>query len=185
MTSALETPELEELEDQTAFNLAVWEKLVADESLAGVPYRIETNRLGQIIATPPPSPERGEGQVDIAVLLTRLLPHGRVITECPISTSDGVKATDVVWISKERRRAQRGQVCLTHAPEICVEIISPSNSRREIREKRALYFEAGAEEVWVCLQDGLMEFFCKDTPADAVKSRHCPEFPARIEVDRD
>jgi len=29
----------------------------------------------------------------------------------------------------------------------------------EMKEKRALYFEAGAEEVWFCRRDGRMEFF--------------------------
>mgnify|MGYP001313879954 CR=1 FL=1 len=36
------------------------------------------------------------------------------------------------------------------APEICLEILSPSNSIVEMEMKRALYFEAGAREVWEC-----------------------------------
>jgi hypothetical protein len=35
-------------------------------------------------------------------------------------------------------------IVLERAPEICVEIISPSNTESEIQEKQALYFEAGA-----------------------------------------
>jgi Uma2 family endonuclease len=33
------------------------------------------------------------------------------------------------------------------------EILSPSNTAGEIDEKIALYFEAGAREVWICEQD--------------------------------
>ena len=36
-------------------------------------------------------------------------------------------------------------VALERAPEICVEVLSPSNSKPEMEEKRALYFEAGGK----------------------------------------
>ena len=49
-------------------------------------------------------------------------------------------------------------VVLTSAPEICVEILSPSNTQPEINEKRALYFDAGATEVWICNLNGSMSF---------------------------
>lgn len=171
------------LEEQHAFNLAVWARVLADPWLQSLPYRIETDRYGHIIMSIPPAPEHGESQADIAYHLRVLLPHGRVITECPVSTSKGTRGADVVWTTRERRRAQRGQVCLTCAPEICVEVFSPSNSPAEMREKRALYFEAGAEEVWFCHRDGRMEFFCKDAPEMPVASRICPAFPARIELE--
>jgi Uma2 family endonuclease len=38
---------------------------------------------------------------------------------------------------------------LQAAPELCVEVLSESNSSREIDEKRAAYFAAGAHEVWI------------------------------------
>src|SRR5439155_8192229 len=137
---------------------------------------------GQIIMWPPPTPEHGEEQADIASILKKLLPAGHVITECPLSTAEGVKGVDVTWISKARRQGQRGQVCFTQAPEICVEVISPGNTRRELREKKALFFAAGAEEVWFCHRDGRMEFFRKAEPETAVISVICPAFPQRIQV---
>ncbi len=45
------------------------------------------------------------------------------------------------------------------APEICVEIISPSNSKQEILAKIALYFGVGAKEVWTCNLAGQMVFY--------------------------
>jgi len=184
MASVLEitapaTIDLPDIEDQHAFNLAVWEKAITDPELARVEFRIETDRYGNYIMAPPPRPEHGEGQSDIAFHLRTLLPHGRVITECPISTSEGVKIADVAWSTRARRR----QVCLTHAPEICVDVFSPSNTRREMREKRALYFEAGAEEVWFCDRAGRMTFFLKEAPETLTASRVCPEFPTQIDVD--
>jgi Putative restriction endonuclease len=74
-------------------------------------------------------------------------------TECPLSTSDGVKAIDVAWLAPERRQEVRSVSCLVRAPEICVEVLSPSNTPEEMSEKIALYFESGAREVWICEQE--------------------------------
>jgi Uma2 family endonuclease len=87
---------------------------------------------------------------------------------------------DVAWISKGRRQAQRGLVCFTQAPEIRVEIISPGNTRRELNEKRGLYFSAGAEEVWFCQNDGRKEFFRKAAPENPSTSALFPHFPKSI-----
>jgi hypothetical protein len=46
-----------------------------------------------------------------------------------------------------------------------------------MEEKRALYFEAGAREVWLCGRDGKMEFY---TPDMAAASRLCPLFPGQL-----
>ena len=115
------------------------------------------------------------------MLLGRLLPEGEVITECPVSTSEGTKGIDTAWISQARWLPQKDEVCFTKAPEICIEVVSPNNSRRELREKKRLYFEAGAEEVWFRERDGRMAFFLKSAPEAAVEaSAICPEFPTRI-----
>ncbi len=180
MPSVLQTAELMEGAGQTSFNLAVWDKVLGDSFLAGLPHRIETDRYGQIIMSPPPAPEHGEEQFGVGKRLDQLLPGGHVITECPVSTSEGVKLVDVAWLSKARRQAQRGQVCFTQAPEICVEILSPGNTRRELTEKKALYFAAGADEVWFCHRDGRMEFFRKEAPETPAASALCPAFTERI-----
>jgi len=180
---ATAAPELPVITDQTAFNLRRWEELCADPAMAAIEGRMETDEFGQIIMNFPPAPEHGEGQSSLTILLQAHLPSGKVITECPISTPAGVKVTDVSWISRERRQAQKGQKLLTLAPEICVEVLSPSNTRAEIDEKKRLYFEAGAEEVWICGLDGTMRFFLRATPNELNDSALCPAFPKRIEWD--
>ena len=109
------------------------------------------------------------------------MPTGETITECPISTADGVKAADVAWASVECWNELGNRACFVRSPEICVEVLSPSNTKQEIQEKIALYFEAGAREVWVCGAIGAMTFH----GADASRLSHsllCPSFPARIEA---
>lgn len=40
------------------------------------------------------------------------------------------------------------------APELCVEIVSPSNRAAEMAETVALYLNASAREVWLVGEDG-------------------------------
>jgi Uma2 family endonuclease len=103
------------------------------------------------------------------------------LTECPISTADGVKAADVAWVSRERMKELGDGVFFIQAPEICVEVLSPSNTEAEITEKRALYFDAGAREVWICDRDGSITFFnAPDSTAPA--SSLCPAFPKLVSL---
>jgi Uma2 family endonuclease len=165
---------------RTAFNLRRWAEVLADPELARLAHRIETDRHGHVLMSPPPTPAHGKKQNRIGTLLEQLLPHGHVVTECPVSTPDGVKAIDVAWLSPERGQDVDNETCLTRAPEICVEILSPSNTPVEIDEKIALYFEAGAQEVWICQQDGALTFHFCAPPDFRQASEICPEFPPII-----
>jgi len=179
MSTVLEAPERDAVEhDRTAFNLAVWDKIVANPEFARMPYRFETDEHGQIIMSPPPAPNHGRRQIRIGSLLERLAPPGETISECAISTSKGVRAADVAWCSPDIWRESEGKSCLLRAPEICVEILSPSNTKGEIEEKKQLYFEAGAQEVWLCAEDGTMSYF--STGGAIPASVLFPAFPARI-----
>lgn len=101
--------------------------------------------------------------------------------ECPLQTSEGVKAIDAVWVSEERRKSRPNHPCYLIAPEICIEVVSPSNSQEELNERRRLFFEKGAIEVWLCDEEGQMSFF--DPAGLLERSKICPEFPRKIELD--
>lgn len=174
------TIELLPQQEQTAFNLRRWEELLHDPTLAKIEGRIETDRHGQIIMSPPPGRQHGKYQYRIGSLLESLMGKGAIVTECPISTADGVRAADVAWVSPERDEAAGEQSLFTVAPEICVEVISPTNSRAEIRDKTTLYFDAGALEVWHCSSTGEMTFFAAGEAAALSASRLGPKFPRRI-----
>jgi Uma2 family endonuclease len=183
---AILTIELPAHDDQTAFNLRRWNELLADSALghelARFPGRIETNRHGHIIMYPPPGFSHGGYQLEIGHQLRLLMPDGRVTTECPVSTADGVKGVDVTWVSHGRRALTDKQVLLSKAPEICAEVLSPSNTTREMAEKKALYFAAGACEVWFCDPDGKMTFFAGPASRGAKSSKFCPAFPREIRL---
>ncbi len=99
------------------------------------------------------------------------------MAEFPLQTSGGVKGVDAVWISNKKLTRQLGpENVASIAPEICVEVVSPSNQRGEIEEKMSLYFERGAVECWTCDGKGKMTFY---NPANSMtRSELCPKFPA-------
>lgn len=176
------TLELPPQKAQTALNIRRWAELLADPELAKFEGRVETDRHGHIIMSPPAASSHGSYQSEISYHLRTLLSEGRVFTECPISTADGVKVADVAWASAECVEEMGDQLCFPVAPEICVEILSPSNTTAEINEKRALYFDAGAKEVWLCSKTGAMSFFSSNSAKPAKFSKICPEFPKQIDL---
>jgi len=172
------TIELPSHESMAEFNLSRWRELMDDPWLSKIEGRIETDRYGHVIMSPPPNSFHGSYQSEIAFLLRTLLVAGRTITECPISTSDGVRAADVAWFSAERIASHREEVVFTVAPEICVEVLSPSNTVEEMRDKAALYFDAGALEFWQCTQEGAMNF--QNSQGPLTGSILCPSFPKKV-----
>ncbi|MGZ8940635.1 MAG: Uma2 family endonuclease, partial [Limisphaerales bacterium] len=153
------TIELPSHAERTEFNLRRWAELLDDPELARIEGRIETDRHGHIIMSPPPAPNHGSYQSEISFLLRQLMPEGRTLTECPISTADGVRAADVAWASPACMKSLGNRACFPKAPEICVEVLSPRNTTSEIAEKKDLYFEAGALEFWLCDTKGRITFY--------------------------
>lgn len=173
------TIELPPQEKQTQFNLRRWTELLANPQVNRIEWRVETDRYGHVIVMPPPAPKHGAFQSSIAHFLMTLMPNGTTITECPISTADGVKAADVGWASPARMAELGDKSCFPRSPEICVEVLSPDNTDAEIREKTELYFDAGAKEVWICNLSGVMSFFGPGL-SPMSSSQLCAKFPREI-----
>ena len=125
-----------------------WLDVIQNPILKDLPFKIELNKFGKLLMSPA-SNDHGRVQSRLAAMLLNNLPKGEVITECSIQTSDGVKVADVAWLS-EAFVSEFGFITpYPKAPEICIEIVSPSNSKIEIQEKIDLYLAKGAKEVWV------------------------------------
>ncbi|HRQ87961.1 MAG TPA: Uma2 family endonuclease [Bacteroidia bacterium] len=169
--------ELPSRDEQIAFNRRCWAEIVRDPALADLSGKVECNAFGNVLVFPVATGEHSRRQGEIAFHLRKLL-GGLALPECPISTIDGVRAADVGWYSEERFERVRGQIAFETAPEICVEVLSPDNTEKEMFAKRNLYLEAGALEVWLCGKNGKMRFFNLSGEQDA--SAICPEFPAEI-----
>jgi Uma2 family endonuclease len=130
--------------------------LADDPLVAAIPFKVEINEKGAIEVSPP-TVRHGVIQAFIARELARQRPEGTTITECPVETDIGVRAPDVVWASPTFMRRHGAESVLRAGPDLCVEVLSPTNTRAEIDEKVAAYLAAGAREVWVVGDDGVPE----------------------------
>lgn len=138
--------------------IARWTELVADPSLHDVAYKIELNAQGTIEMSPANN-WHAVAQAHLAWALKDALPNGIVLTECSVLTGIGVRVPDVAWASPEFFKEQGTSTPFARAPEICIEIASPSNTRKEIDAKVQAFLAAGAQEVWVLGTDGALSFF--------------------------
>lgn len=156
-----------------------WQEVCEHPSLHDLPFKIELNQQGAIVMSPVKF-NHSAYQGEITRLLNILIQQGRTVVECAINTRKGTKVADVAWLSDERFTLNKGRIECDVAPEICVEVISSGNTKREIRGKSKLYFEKGAKEVWTCQEDGSIQFYAPD--GTLIHSNLVSEFPTQIEI---
>ena len=95
-------------------------------------------------------------------------------------TDTDVVQPDILFVSNEREHI-RTPANIQGAPDLIVEILSPSSSRRDWRDKRGLYAEHGVKEYWIVdpanhivyvmlLRDGVLEIKETYTEGDTVAS---------------
>lgn len=156
-----------------------WSAVISDPVLTELPFKIELNEWGKIEMRPA-SNFHGILQTAIAIILKEKLPSGKAFVECSIQTSKNVKVADVVWCSVAFLEKNGKSTPYYESPEIVVEVASPSNRLAELVDKRSLYFEKGAKEVWICEETGEMIFY--QASGRLAESVGCPEFPKKVEA---
>ncbi len=138
-----------------------WTSVINNPLLKELPFKIELNKWGKILMSPA-SNNHGRLQYEVGKRIDHHKGSGKVIMECSIQTTDGVKVADVAWASDIFIEEFGYSTPYIKAPEICVEITSPSNSKGEIEEKVQLYLAKGAHEVWVVNQDGETTYYAHE-----------------------
>ena len=97
---------------------------------------------------------------------------------------------DVMFVSREREHIST-PANIQGAPDLVVEILSPSSSRRDWREKRELYARHGVLEYWIIdptnrivsvmqLQDGVLEIEQTCADGDTATSTVLEGFSIRL-----
>jgi Uma2 family endonuclease len=109
---------------------------------------------GELITMPPAGFEHGECEVQIAVLLAQHVRKnklGKVVGgDAGFRLNDRtVLAPDVAFVRKERVAAVRSKSFANGAPDLAVEIFSPSDGIRQSTRKVKQYLAAGCHTVWV------------------------------------
>ena len=149
---------------------ALWRLIIEDPRLAELPFRVETNARGQIILSPHRY-KHSKAQYQIARLIEEHAEQAGLDGDCSvevaIATPQGLRTADVGWMASEREadvEARYGPDAfpLPVAPDVCVEVRSPSNTAEELLEKRALYLGQGAREVWIVDEAGQIAFYDAD-----------------------
>lgn len=135
-----------------------WDEVINSPYLHNLPFKIELNKFGQILMSPA-SNKHGIVQSQIGYEIYQSKKNGTVINECSIQTSDGVKVADVAWASDKFIAIYGDMTPYPHAPEICVEIVSPSNTKAEMENKVELYLAKGAHEVWIVKESKEIIFY--------------------------
>ena len=105
-----------------------WQEALQNPFLQNLPYKIESNKFGQLLMSPNPN-SKGILKFEIARKIEQNKPVGQIGFSSSILTSEGVRVADVAWATDEFYAEFGDETPYPKAPEICVEIKSPANTK--------------------------------------------------------
>ena len=118
-------------------------------------FRFELHH-GEEIKTSRPGIRHYRLQRRLRQLLERIFgDRGIVDIEMPIRAlpEHDLRAADVGFVSPQRWEQAEQHGAVAGAPEIVIEILSPSNTAKEMNERCAICLENGSHEFWTVDQD--------------------------------
>ncbi len=133
------------------------QRLYTADDLAALPADGSRYALvhGALITMPPTGDIHGEITLALSLLIGNFVRANRLGRIYAAETGfkltsnpDTVLAADFAFITQARVVPREGGF-LPIAPDLAVEVASPSNTRLELQEKIALYFRAGTRQVWI------------------------------------
>jgi len=111
---------------------------------------------GEVILVPPAAFPHYEIQTRLQQIFAALTPAdlGRSCIEFPFRSNDiNYYVCDVAWIDGTRWKANSGRPYFEGAPELMVEVVSPSNTASEMLEKEKVSLSTGAQQFWLVSAD--------------------------------
>jgi len=100
---------------------------------------------GEVVVSPPVSPDHGLGAVRLAVALTEALPGLFVMTEVGLRLPrNRLRAPDLMVTT-----TRPGGPSVTESPVLVVEVLSPSTRGEDTVRKSGEYAEGGVGQYWV------------------------------------
>lgn len=127
------------------------------EEFSRLPRGQERHELsaGELITMPPPKSLHTVVALVVLEILQAYLkrnPFGRAIPETGYVLSRNpltIRQPDISVLSKERIRSANPDDYFEGAPELAVEVVSPSDPAEDLQIKIDQYLGAGAKQVWV------------------------------------
>jgi Uma2 family endonuclease len=139
-------------------SLTITKPFTADELLA-LPddgWRYELVK-GELIRMSPTGQEHGVLTLNLAAPLHAFVKHNKLGIVCAAETGfvlsrdpDTVRAPDIAFISRERYvKVGRTPKYWEGAPDLAVEVLSPSDTVKRVEGKVVNWLEGGARMVWI------------------------------------
>ena len=109
---------------------------------------------GELITMPPAGFDHGDVGVQITLLLGSFVKKHRLGRVLSADTgfrlrNDTVRAPDVAFVQTSRVETVKSKGFGKGAPDLAVEVFSPSDSVRQLMRKVKQYFAAGTHTVWI------------------------------------
>src|SRR6266849_2216976 len=109
---------------------------------------------GELITMPPAAMDHGDCSIEIALALGGYVKKHRLGKVYSADTGfrlrdDTVRAPDVAFVRQARIPSVHGKGFGKGAPDLAVEVFSPSDSVRQLMRKVKQYFAAGCHTVWI------------------------------------
>jgi Uma2 family endonuclease len=109
-------------------------------------------RHGEVVKVPPPKLKHAIIQENLRELLKHAAAGaGRVFLEFGFKAlPDGeYRIADVVFIAEDRWNQRKDGSYFIDAPDLVIEVLSPSNTATEMRDRKKVCLENGSVEFWI------------------------------------
>jgi Uma2 family endonuclease len=113
---------------------------------------IQEFHLGVVVTLSRPKMKHAKLQLRLVELLRPKAEHlGIIAAEVTFRALPeyDLRGADIAYVSRQRWDGTDDDDNLHGSPELAIEVLSPSNTRAEIREKAVLCLSSGAQEFWV------------------------------------
>jgi Uma2 family endonuclease len=109
---------------------------------------------GALISMPPAGWDHGDSETEILAILRNYVKKHRLGKVLSGDTGfrlrdDTVRSPDIAFVRQERVAALQSKGFARGAPDLAVEIFSPSDSVAQLMRKVKQYFAAGCHTVWI------------------------------------
>ncbi len=114
---------------------------------------------GEIVDMPLPSPIHAVVLISLSTALNNYVKQNRLgrvlggdapfVLERSPEGKDTLRGIDIAFVSTERLSGRLPRKPLTIAPDLAVEVISPSNKAEDIEKKIQQLLKAGTELIWI------------------------------------
>jgi Uma2 family endonuclease len=113
---------------------------------------IQEFHLGVVVTLSRPKMKHAKLQLRLVELLRPKAEHlGIIAAEVTFRALPeyDLRGADIAYVSRQRWDGTDDDDNLHGSPELAIEVLSPSNTKAEIREKAVLCLSSGAQEFWV------------------------------------